>query len=272
MLALVQGAGGEYTAIFTPNATGGAEARRRGLSVRAGRPLPADRSTTTTRSTAFASSPAPQGRSVDYVPLTDARPAHRPRTARAALARRDRGAGQPLRVSGPVELLRREASARLVDAGARPRMARPARRRRVRADEPARSARSGRTSSTISFYKMFGYPTGVGCLLIRTRRDPASCVGRGSRAARSTSRACRAGSTFCRRARPASRTARSTTSAFRRSRSACGTSSGSAWTRSTRGALPDWLDARAAARPAHATAGPWSASTARRRRRCAAAR
>ena len=36
----------------------------------------------------------------------------------------------------------------------------------------------------ISFYKMFGYPTGVGCLLVRSAMRSRGCAGRGSPAAR----------------------------------------------------------------------------------------
>ena len=84
----------------------------------------------------------------------------------------------------------------------------------------------------ISFYKLFGYPTGLGALLARREALRAAASARGSAAAPSSRRT--SGATWsCRSpATPGSRTARSTTSASRRSRSGCATSSGSASTRS----------------------------------------
>ena len=67
------------------------------------------------------------------------------------------------------------------------------------------------TSSPLSFYKMFGYPTGVGCLIARASGAGRGCAGPGSPAARSPSPRSRATGTTWPRARPASRTARSTT-------------------------------------------------------------
>ena len=61
---------------------------------------------------------------------------------------------------------------------------------------------------SVSFYKMFGYPTGVGCLLVRKRRSPADFIDRGLPAARSTSRRSRAVVISSRPARLASKTAR----------------------------------------------------------------
>jgi selenocysteine lyase/cysteine desulfurase len=60
---------------------------------------------------------------------------------------------------------------------------------------------------SVSFYKMFGYPTGVGCLLVRNSvlaaLQPPVVRGR----SRSTSRRCRGAPTSCPRAKPASRMA-----------------------------------------------------------------
>ena len=84
----------------------------------------------------------------------------------------------------------------------------------------------------ISFYKMFGWPTGVGCLL--ARRDALARLERpGSRAARSSPRSCSA-SGFSRHQAPrTSRTAPSTSSICPRWRSACASSSASGSTRCT---------------------------------------
>ena len=169
------------------------------------------------------------------------------RAARAARAARRRAraaratsttppaAPQPVRLPRAVELLRRQAPARVDRRGARAGLGRAARRRRVRADQPARPVGAGTPDFVaLSFYKMFGYPTGVGALLARRDALAAPASGPGSAAARSSPRSCRATWTSAaRRPRPASRTAPSTTSASRRSRSACATSSGSASTRST---------------------------------------
>jgi molybdenum cofactor sulfurtransferase len=60
---------------------------------------------------------------------------------------------------------------------------------------------------TISFYKMFGYPTGVGGLIARREAWPGT-PGPGSPGGRSTSRPSRGGRASSPPARPASRTAR----------------------------------------------------------------
>ena len=81
----------------------------------------------------------------------------------------------------------------------------------------------------LSFYKMFGYPTGVGCLI--ARRDAlASSSDPGSPAARSSRRSCSATTTTSPPAPRTSRTAPSTTSTCPPSRSACASSTASAWT------------------------------------------
>ena len=84
-----------------------------------------------------------------------------------------------------------------------------------------------------SFYKMFGYPTGVGCL-IAARLRLRSCAGRGLRAARSPSRRCRETSSTLRKARRLSKTARRTTSRCPRSSSGSSTCRRLASTRFTR--------------------------------------
>ena len=80
---------------------------------------------------------------------------------------------------------------------------------------------------SISFYKMFGYPTGVGCLL--ARRDALARLARPWFAGGTVNFAtCRRGRTCSRPARPGSRTARSISCRSRRWRSGCGTWSGRA--------------------------------------------
>ena len=85
----------------------------------------------------------------------------------------------------------------------------------------------------LSFYKMFGWPTGVGACSPAARRSPSSS-GPGSRAARSSPPSSSASGTSPPPAPPTSRTAPSTSSTCPRSRSACACSTGSASRRSTR--------------------------------------
>ena len=125
-------------------------------------------STITTRSTASASSPARKGCTDDL----------RPRPA-AGHARRHRRTGVPsrasgtrrastVRVSGAVELFRRAASARLDSASHRSTAGMCcSTRRRSRRPIGSTSAGGVPISSSQSFYKIFGYPTGVGCLMAR---------------------------------------------------------------------------------------------------------
>ncbi len=126
----------------------------------------------------------------------------------------------------------------------------------------------------VSFYKMFGYPTGLGALIARRRdaRAPAAPVVQ-RRHRRRRERPGRHG----RAARPAmrcSRTAPSTTSGSRRSRSACATSSGSASTRSRSAsrALGTLAARRRCSGCGTRTAARRSASTGRRRGTAAGAR
>ena len=86
-----------------------------------------------------------------------------------------------------------------------------------------------------SFYKIFGYPTGVGCLLARRRalaklrRPWRSCGAPGFQAAPSRWRRCRATGTIWPKANRASRTARWISWRCRPSRSALSTSLRSGW-------------------------------------------
>ena len=118
------------------------QARRRGVSVRARRRLPAQLRQPQLRQR-HPRVRLPQGRRHDLHPGARVGPAARrgagphgpPR--RGARGRGGR-AGQALRVPGAVQLQRRPAPARVGRRGARPRLGRPARLRRVRADQPAR--------------------------------------------------------------------------------------------------------------------------------------
>ena len=110
----------------------------------------------------------------------------------------------------------------------------------------------------LSFYKMFGYPTGVGCLL--ARRDALVRLRRPWFAGGTDRGGVGAGAPPLPRprGRRGSRTAPSTTSACPRWRSACGTSSRSVSRRSTARALPDRMAAAIACSPsATGTASRW---------------
>ena len=211
---------------------GALQARRRGIPVRAGRPVPADRPTTTTRSTASASSPARRARGA----LRAARaPDLRVDDAAAsALPRRRDGRTRNLfafpaqsnfsGVQHPLELDRRGAASAAGTCWSTP----------PRSCRPTGSTCRGATPDfvAVSFYKLFGYPTGLGCAARAPRRARHACAGPGSPAAPWSPRV---GATLA-VPLPARRPVRgrdaSTTSASRRSRSGCATSSGSASTRS----------------------------------------
>ena len=116
----------------------GAEAGRRVVSVRARRPGSSSPSTTTTRSTASASSPGRAGRATDVRAGGPARPARRRADRRARTRRRPVRRARAVRVPGPVELLGRAARSRLDCRGAVAGVGRAARRRGLRAHQPAR--------------------------------------------------------------------------------------------------------------------------------------
>ena len=167
-----------------------APARRRGVPVRAGGPVPGDvdnhNSVNGIREFARA-----KGARDGVRAARGARPARGRRRARAAPRRRRRPA-QAVRLSGAVQLLGRQAPARM--------------------DRRWRTSAAGTCSLdcaafvptsrldlsrckpdfvAISFYKMFGYPTGVGALLARRRRS-RGCGDPGSAAAPWSPRTCRA--------------------------------------------------------------------------------
>ena len=127
----------EYACVFTPNATGAL--RLVGEAYPFGpRTASWPRSTTTTPSTGSASSRGRRARATAYVPLE----APDLRVADGLLARYldDAAAGrpQPVRLPRAVELLRRQAPARVDRARPGAGLGRDRGRRRVRADEPAR--------------------------------------------------------------------------------------------------------------------------------------
>ena len=162
----------EYTAVFTLNATAALKLVGESYPFAAGGRflLTFDNHNSVNGIREFARA---KGAAVEYAPLTvpDLR-IDRPRLG-ALLDRADNSAGEPLRLPRSVEFLRRHAPAGPGRGGARERLGRAAGRGRVRADQPARPGDGpARTSSAISFYKMFGYPTGVGCLLVRHRSLP----------------------------------------------------------------------------------------------------
>ena len=243
---------GDYTAIFTQNATAALKQVGESYPFCAGGRLllTVDNHNSVNGIREFALARA---RSWTYAPLTYARAAHRSRRRSSALL----GAGRrprrdSVRVSRAVEFLRREASAR------------SRRTRRTTAGGTCCSMRRRscrRTASiceavqpdfvSVSFYKMFGYPTGVGCLLVRRSvagaAAPAVVCGRHRElrhgaGARAHPRA--------RRSRVRGRHAQ-LPRRFRRWRSACGISQSIGIDAIAHArALPDRLAAAAAARPA----------------------
>ena len=188
-----------YTAVFTQNATAALKLVGESYPFAAGSRflLPFDNHNSVNGIREFARA---RGAAVDYAPLTLPDLRLDRDDARRAARRRPAAAPQPVRVSRAVELLGRAASAR----------ARRARRTRSGWDVLLDAAAFVPTNRLdleavqpdfvdVSFYKMFGYPTGVGCLLVRDATRSRGCGGRGSPAARSTSRRCRAARTSCRR-------------------------------------------------------------------------
>ena len=164
---------GEYTAVFTQNATGALKHVGESYPFARGGSLllTADNHNSVNGIREFACA---EGASIAYAPLTHAGAAHRSRApARAARARRDPSAknlfAYPAQsnfsgVKHPLELVEEAHAAGwdvLLDAAAYV----PTKRLDLRAVKPDFVA--------ISFYKMFGYPTGVGCLLVRNSALPS---------------------------------------------------------------------------------------------------
>ena len=118
-----------------------------------------------------------------------------------------------------------------IDARAREGLGRPARRRGVHGDQPARPRAAGRPTSSCSRSTNCSATRPASAACSPARRRSPSCSVRGFPAGRSPSRRFRATSTTWPKARRRSRTARSTTWRCRPSRSACSTSSRSASTR-----------------------------------------
>ncbi len=264
-------AAGEYTAVFTLNASGAIKLVAEAYPFEPGSSLlmTADNHNSVNGMREFARA---KGARVDYAPLTrpDLRIDGAAMAARLALAEpgHDQLLAFPAQsnfsgVKHPLALIGQAQAAGwhvLLDAAAFV----PTNRLDLRAVQP--------DFVTISFYKMFGYPTGVGCLLVRNSALPklrrpwfaggtvnfATVQGRHARAVA--------------RARPASRTARSTTWASRRWRSACATSRRSASTgsRPACNASPAGC-CRRCWRCAMAMAARWCACTGRPPRRSAAA-
>ena len=172
----------EYACIFTANASGALQLVGEAYPFGpAGRFLAtADNHNSVNGIREFARA---KGARTAYVPLEAPELRVDDEAARALLDDRDAGRQQPVRLPGAVQLLRRPASAGVVA---------PARERGwdVLLDAAAFVPTNRLDLSVwtpdfvaISFYKMFGYPTGVGALL--ARRDAlAGCTGRGSPAAR----------------------------------------------------------------------------------------
>ena len=158
----------EYSAVFTANATGALKHVGESYPFSQGTQLllTVDNHNSVNGIREFARA---KGAPVEYAPLTvpELRIDRERLDAMLAWPRRRVPGSLPSRA---VELHRRQASARPHRAGARARMGRPARCRRLRADRAVSTCRrSAPDFVSVSFYKMFGYPTGVGCLLARTR-------------------------------------------------------------------------------------------------------
>ena len=156
--------------IFTANASAalGSSARRSRSEAGSRLVLSADNHNSVNGIREFA---RPRGAAVHYVPLDGELRLVDPRRA----SRTSRGA-EPVRVSGAVELLGRAAPAVarrggaprglhvLLDAAA------------FVPDEPAAACDAVRPDFVaLSFYKMFGYPTGLGALI--ARRDALAALG-----------------------------------------------------------------------------------------------
>ena len=167
-------AAGDYTAIFTANATGALKHVGESYPfTSSGRLLlSADNHNSVNGIREFARA---AGTAVAYAPLTV--PELRlDLAALDTLLSRPAGCVEPVCVSGPVEFHRRHASVRsgarahgrgwdvVLDAAAY-----VSTRLNLREVQP--------DFVSVSFYKMFGYPTGVGCLLVRKRpRQAPSAV------------------------------------------------------------------------------------------------
>ena len=174
----------EYAVDLHAKRERGAEAGRRSLSLSRRRPsaAAADNHNSVNGIREFARA---QGAAVDYMPVTVPDLRIDP-DALAHCSRRRRGATNLFafpaqsNFSGVQHPLDSSTQAHVTRLGRAPR------RGRLRADQPARPSHGAARLRSLSFYKMFGYPTGVGCLLARHRRW-LSCGGRGSPAARSSS-------------------------------------------------------------------------------------
>ena len=193
VLELVQRRAGDYTAVFTANATGALKLVGESYPFAPGGRLlltfDNHNSVNGIREFARARGAARRLRAAD-----GARAAARSRARSTRCSRQaTRATPQSVRVSRAVEFLRRAASARARRERARARAGTCCSTRRRSCRPIALDLRRcSPTSSRVSFYKMFGYPTGVGCLLVAPRAPSRSCDGRGSPAAPSTSPPCRA--------------------------------------------------------------------------------
>ena len=211
----------------------GAQARRRVVPVRAGRPVPADvrQPQLGERHSRVRARSRRDGDLRSGGAAGDAR--GRSATSMRELDRARPGRPQPVRLSRAVELLRRAASARVDRARAGEGLGRAARRRGVHADQPARSRPLDARLRRAVVLQDVRLPD--------RRRLPARPQGGARQAAapvvcgRHDHRRVGAGRQALsgRRRIGASRTARSTTWRCRPSRSACSTSSRSASTRFT---------------------------------------
>ena len=117
-----------------------------------------------------------KGAAVEYVPLAlpDLRLDRAPDVG-AARASRARARAEPLRLPGSVEFLRGEAPAGPRGRSARRRAGTSCSTRRRSCRPIVSISRSVQPDFVcVSFYKMFGYPTGVGCLLDPQRRALAT--------------------------------------------------------------------------------------------------
>ena len=198
--ALLQRAADEYTVIFTPNATGALKLVGEAYPFDAGSRLllTSDNHNSVNGIREFARA---AGATVDVRAQRRARPARRRATGRTPACAWPTSGGNNLfafpaqsnfsGVQHPLEwIARRTAPAGTCSLDAR----RSCRR------TGSTSARGSRTSSALSFYKMFGYPTGVGCLLVASDAL-ARLRGRGSRAAPSRSRRVQGDGHYLRRRR-----------------------------------------------------------------------
>ena len=189
--ALLQRSPGRVRLHLHPERHRRAAPRRRGVSVRAAGPVPGDVRQPQLGQRHPRVRPG-EGGAHGVRAARGARPARRRRRCSSATSTRVARPAQPLRLPGAVQLLRRQASARVDRAGPRARLGRAAGLRRVRADEPARPGGVEAGLRRDLLLQDVRLPDGPRRTARAARRRSAACGDRGSAAARSSPRPSRA--------------------------------------------------------------------------------